>query len=84
MSTQKWIALAVYAGLAIYGLAFASPRAAEIVMYIFIALPIIHLLEYAMVFRVLKSAAGSAFSHFANTIVFGYVHWLPIWKEGRK
>lgn len=73
MSTQKLIALAIYAGLAIYGLLFASPKAAEIVMYIFIALPVIHLLEYAMVFRVLQSAAGSALGHFANTIVFGAV-----------
>ncbi|AQA17154.1 hypothetical protein BST95_01895 [Halioglobus japonicus] len=84
MSTNKWIALAVYAGLAIYGIGFASPEAAKIVMYIFIALPIIHVLEFLLVLKVLKSAGGSMGGHFLQTLIFGYVHWLPIWKTTRQ
>ena len=80
MTQQKWNALIIYAVLAVYGFGFASPGAAQIVLYIFLALPLIHLLEYAMVFRVLQGAGGSQAGHFIHTIVFGFVHWLPIWK----
>ena len=80
MNTNKWVALAVYAALAGYGLFFASPGAATIILYIFIALPIIHLLEFAMVRKVLSTAGGSQGGHFLQTLVFGYVHWLPLWK----
>lgn len=81
MTPKKWVALAIYAVAAIYGLIFASPETADIIMWIFIALPIVHVLEFGLAYRILKSAGGSMGNHFLQTLVFGYVHWLPLRKK---
>ncbi len=81
MTPKKWAALAIYAAAAIYGFVFASPETANIIMWIFIALPIVHLLEFGLMYRVLKSAGGSMSNHFLHTLLFGYVHWLPLKKK---
>lgn len=78
MTTKKWLALGIYLALAIAALLFPGTKAAGIIGWIFIALPVIHVLEFLLVYKTLAAATGSMAGHFLHTLVFGFVHWLPL------
>ena len=81
MTPKKLIALAIYAALIAYAAIFASPEGAGIVVWIFAAIVVAHLLEFVLVYRMLKSSGGSMANHFAQTMLFGFVHWLPLRRQ---
>lgn len=53
-------------------------RLADTITWIFLALAVIHLIEFFVVFKVLRTAGGSMFNHFVQTIFFGAIYWMPI------
>lgn len=84
MTTKKWITLAIYTLLALYAISFHGSTASRVIIWIFIALPVAHLLEYCWVQGMLKEAPGSQANHFIQTLLFGFVHWLPIKQAGER
>jgi predicted acyltransferase len=80
MTTTKWQALAVYGLMAIASAVFNSTIVVTIIEWIFIGLLAVHLLEFVMVYKVLKASPGPMAGHFLHTLVFGFVHWLPLKK----
>ena len=82
MNTKKWQALAVYGLMAIASAVFNTTIVVTIVEWIFIGLLVVHLLEFLMVYKVLKASPGPMAGHFLHTLVFGFVHWLPL-KKGQ-
>jgi hypothetical protein len=81
MNTKKWQALAVYGLLAIASAVFNTTIVVTVVQWVFIVLLIVHLLEFFMVYKVLKASPGPMAAHFLHTLVFGFVHWLPLKKS---
>jgi hypothetical protein len=82
MTTKKWQALALYGLMAIATIVFNTTIVVAIVQWVFIGLLVIHLLEFLMVYKLLKASPGPMAAHFIHTLVFGFVHWLPI-KKGQ-
>ena len=78
MSAQKYITLAIYAALAVAGFQFSDSWIHTTAIVFFGALPIVHLLEYLAVRKIFAQSDDSATHHFVQTMIFGYVHWLPI------
>lgn len=81
MTTTKWQALAVYGLMAIASAVFSTTVVVTIIEWIFIGLLVVHLLEFFMVYKMLKAAPGPMANHFLHTLVFGFVHWLPLKKN---
>jgi hypothetical protein len=82
MTTKKWQALALYGLMAIATIVFNTTIVVAIVQWVFIGLLVIHLLEFLMVYKLLKASPGLMAAHFIHTLVFGFVHWLPL-KKGQ-
>jgi hypothetical protein len=82
MTTKKWQALALYGLMAIATIVFNTTIVVAIVQWVFIGLLVIHLLEFLMVYKLLKTSPGPMAAHFIHTLVFGFVHWLPL-KKGQ-
>lgn len=78
MTSQKWITLALYAFMA--GCALLYAEAAPLIGKIFLVLAGIHLLEFFAVWKLLKSAPGHMAGHFLQTLLYGFLHWLPLKK----
>lgn len=78
MTPKKWIVLAIYLVLAAVGFAMAGTQTATIIGWIFVVLLVAHVAELLLVFKLLRSAEGSFLNHVIQTLVFGYIHWLPI------
>jgi len=78
MSAQKYITLVIYAALAMAGLQFSDSWIETAALVFFIALPAVHFLEYLAVRKIFAQGSGSATHHLVQTMIFGYVHWLPI------
>jgi predicted acyltransferase len=81
MTAKKWQALAMYGLMAIATLVFNTTIVVVIVQWTFIGLLVIHLLEFVMVYKLLKASPGPMAAHFIHTLVFGFVHWLPLKKN---
>ena len=78
MPAKKYITLIIYAALAVAGFQFSDSWIETVAQVFFIALPVAHLLEYLAVRKIFTQIGGSATHHFVQTMIFGYVHWLPI------
>lgn len=81
MTTTKWQALAVYGLMAIASAVFNTTVVVPIVQWVFIVLLVVHLLEFFMVYKLLKASPGPMAGHFIHTLVFGFVHWMPLKKN---
>lgn len=42
-----------------------------------------HVVECVVMKKTFEKAGGSMGSHIAQTMVFGFGHWLPLWKAQR-
>jgi uncharacterized protein YhhL (DUF1145 family) len=82
MTVQKWSLLVLYAGMAIAAVMLAGTPTATVIQWVFVVLVVVHLLEFVVVFKMLKSATGSMVGHLVQTPLFGYFHWSPI-KQGQ-
>lgn len=80
MNSQKWTTVAIYAAMLACLLLMPGSQAAQIISWVFVALVVAHILEFFMVYRLLASAPGSLLHHFVHTLLFGFMHWLPIKK----
>lgn len=78
MTHKKWITLAIYIALAIAALLCPEHLIADIALWFFGLLPIVHLLEFLIIRKMLLHVGPSMTHHFVQTMIFGYVHWLPI------
>ena len=78
MSTTKWVMLAIYLVMVCAAVVLAGTRVSSIIVWTFIALAVIHLLEFAVKLRALRNAGGSLLNHFIHTLLFGIVHWRPL------
>ena len=78
MNFQKIITLAIYAALAIAAFVFPGTTIATVAKWAPGVLLVAHLLEFAVVIKLLKQAEGSMAHHFFQTLLFGYVHWFPL------
>ncbi|RDE24359.1 hypothetical protein DV711_01870 [Motiliproteus coralliicola] len=47
-------------------------------LWVAVALWIAHLGEYLFLRRRFAGLAGSALHHFCQTLLFGFLHWLPL------
>ncbi len=81
MTQQKWIGLVCY-GLMVLAALLVGGTTAQIITWIFIALAAVHLLEFAMMFKLLSGADGSMPMHFLQTLLFGFIHWKPLKDQG--
>lgn len=80
MTTQKIITLVVYTILAFAWWRHPKSKAGLFGKWFFVALPIVHLLELVFVWQWLEQASGSFLGHVGQTLIFGFVHWLPIYQ----
>lgn len=78
MTKQKMGGLALYALMLVMLIMNPGSTLASVILWIFLALAVIHSIEFIMVFGVLRKAGGSMFNHFVQTFLFGFMHWKPI------
>ncbi|MEH6593092.1 MAG: hypothetical protein V7746_22675 [Halioglobus sp.] len=82
MSRQKIIALVTYAIMLILVVANPGTTMANVIVWVFVGLAVVHVLEFIMMFGLLRSAGGSMFNHFVQTLLYGFVHWKPLQSRG--
>ena len=80
MTAQKWTTLVIYTAMLACLLAMPGTQAAQIIAWVFVVLVVAHIVEFIAVYRLLSSAQGSLAHHFLHTLLFGFMHWLPIRK----
>lgn len=81
MVTQKIMALVIYAVLAAFAFLKPDTKPGKVGKWFFMALPFVHLLELVFVYDLLQKAEGSLVHHLVQTMIFGYVHWMPIYES---
>ncbi len=52
-----------------------------ILLYITAALAVAHMGEYALFNKRIRKLPGSKAGHFINTLLYGFIYWLPLFKE---
>lgn len=81
MGMEKGLVLFLYT-LGFAGIIFGEPWLVEMLQRILLILMIIHLLEFIVKFKLfLEEKSTGMFTHFFYTMIFGFLHWLPIQKS---
>jgi hypothetical protein len=83
MTTTKWAGLLGYLVMAGVALLYRGAQIAQGIIWIFIILAAEHFVELLVKYRVMQGAGGSRLNHFAQTWLFGFVHWRPLEQKGR-
>lgn len=52
-----------------------------VLLYITAALAVAHIGEYVLLNKRITKLPGSKSGHFINTLLYGFIHWLPLFKE---
>lgn len=79
MST-KVITSVLYVALIVVALLNPGTQISQWVVWLFIALLIVHLVEFFLKKDVMQAAGGSMGHHFVQTMLFGFIHWKPLVK----
>lgn len=80
----RGVCLAVY-GLALVGLAVELPFGLlPAAQYAALGLLAAHLLEVAVAYRSVRRYRGPLAVSVALTLLFGFLHWLPLAREGAR
>jgi hypothetical protein len=82
MNANKWVGLGIYALLAATAVYTAGSTTSQAIIWLFIALGVIHFIEFVLKRDTLRAAGGSMGNHFLQTMLFGFVHWRPLEKTG--
>ena len=80
MTGSKWGAVVTY--IAVFAAAMLNPgtEIADGAALFFGALAAVHLLECVVVLRWLKEFDGPLSMHLGHTFLFGFLHWLPLYR----
>ena len=81
MSMQKIGTLVLYAAMVVVMFSLQGSTMATVIAWVFVVLAVAHLAEFFLVLSLLKSAPGSMGGHFVQTMLFGFMHWMPIKKS---
>ncbi len=78
MTVQKWVTLAIYILMLGAIVALPGSTTAQVIAWVFVALAVIHILEFVVMLKVMQVAGGSMINHFLQTLLFGFMHWQPL------
>lgn len=77
-------------GMAIYSLVFIyslikpfSDPAQTIIFWLGIVLLVVHLIEFIFHYKKLNTLNAAGANGFVQTILFGFVYWLPVFKKNK-
>ena len=82
MSVAKISLLAIYVVLVALAILQAGTATGDWSLNILIILAVVHVLECAIFFRVVKAAGGSLAQHLLNVFLFGIIHVNEIRQQG--
>ena len=82
MSPAKIVLLVIYAVLVALAVLQAGTPTGQWSLNILLILAVMHLIECAIFFRVVRAAGGSLAQHLLNVFLFGVIHVNEVRQQG--